>query len=94
MSIERPGQRSLLQSTIVPVNDGTANQPRDNCEPAQAVYVSRIGNLARARYQLPIAKPGVTFAAYREWFFAMSPARATTSTRARASLAREDGLSP
>ena len=68
MSIGRPGQRSLLQSTIVPVNDGTANQPRDNCEPAQAVYVSRIGNLARARYQLPIAKPGVTFAAYREWY--------------------------
>ena len=66
-----------------------------------------MGDLARAKHGLPVSKPGITFAAYRDWYLATVSATKKNQTRERsmlrqlgayfdardlASLTKEDGL--
>jgi integrase len=107
MHIERPGQRALQQSTLIPVDGGTVLQTKDNRKLAQAIYAARMGDLARARHDLPQDKPVITFAKYREWYAREVTAPKKGHVRERsmlrqlgrffddrdlASLTKEDGL--
>lgn len=68
LNLERPGQRPIRVSTYIPVDAPTPKQAKENRVLAEALYAARMGDLARARHQLPIEKPRTTFKAYREWY--------------------------
>lgn len=66
--LERPGQRSIRESSGIPLAGGTPGQARQNRELAEQAYAARMGDLARQRYQLPTERPRITFAQYRAWY--------------------------
>jgi integrase len=68
LALERPGQRPIREATRIPVDGGNPQQTKLNRELAQAAYSARMGDLARARYQIQIDRPISTFAAYRVWY--------------------------
>lgn len=68
VTLERPGQRPIRESTHIPVRGATPAQTKKNRRLAEAAYASRMGDLARARYQLPIERPRIGFADYRAWY--------------------------
>lgn len=68
MSVERPGQRPIQRSTKVLIHGGTVEQTKDNRALAQQVYATTLGDLARARHQLPIERPVIAFREYRAWY--------------------------
>lgn len=68
LNLERPGQRVIRESTKIPVHAPTPKQHQENRRLAEAIYAARMGDLARARHQLPVDKPRITFKAYRAWY--------------------------
>lgn len=85
LTLERPGQPPLRESTKIPVHGGTVEQTKDNRALAQQAYAARLGDLARARHHLPIDRPTITFAKFRAWY------EAHVSTQKR-NLARERSM--
>lgn len=68
VNLERPGQRPIRESTKVPIKGATPAQAKENRRLADAVYAARMGDLARARHQLPTDKARATFRTYRAWY--------------------------
>ena len=65
MHLEPTGKR---ESTGIPIDGGTVAQTKANAELAQAVYAARMGDLAREKYDLPIARETISFAAFATWY--------------------------
>jgi len=69
LCLERPGQRPIRERTEIPIDGGTPDQTKANTQLAQQAYAARMGDLARARYQLPTDRPLTTFGKYRVWYY-------------------------
>jgi hypothetical protein len=66
--LERPGQKGIRESTGIPVNGGTPPQSKVNRQLAEQAYSVRMADLARHRYQLPVAKDEISFGAFADWY--------------------------
>lgn len=86
MVIERPGQPPLRQSTKVLVDGGTVEATKDNRALAQQVYATTMGDLARARHQIPVTRAAITFAEFRAWYETHFSAKKGGYTRERSML--------
>lgn len=69
LALERPGLRPIREATHIPLEGGNPSQTKQNRELAQAAYSARMGDLARARYQLPTDRPVTGFAQHRVWYY-------------------------
>lgn len=69
LALERPKQRPIREATRIPVDGGTTSQTKLNQQLAQEAYAARMGDLARARYQLPTDRPLISFADFRTWYY-------------------------
>lgn len=56
------------EKTRIPVDGGTPELTKRNKDLAQKAYAARMGDLAREQYDLPTARPLVTFSAYADWY--------------------------
>ena len=63
-----PGGCRTFESTRIPIDGGTPAQTKRHKQLAQQAYATRMADLARERYQLPTARPRITFASYRAWY--------------------------
>jgi integrase len=86
LALERPGQRPIREATRIPIDGGTPSQTKQNRELAQAAYAARMGDLARARYQIQTERPIVSFAAYRVWYYDHYSTSKRNATRERSML--------
>lgn len=86
LCLERPGQRPIREATRIPADGGTPGQTRQNHELAQAAYSVRMGDLARRRYDLPTARPIISFAKFREWYAEQFSAHKRGLSRERSML--------
>lgn len=68
LNLERPGLPPLREATRIPVAAATPDQAKQSKLMAEAAYVTRMAELARARHGLAIERPSVTFRAYRLWY--------------------------
>lgn len=68
MNLERPGQRPLRQSTGVLVDAPTPGQRRDQRALAEQKYAVRMGELAKAGYQMPLERPVIGFTEFATWY--------------------------
>jgi integrase len=66
--LERPGRPALREKTRIPVHAPTALQRKTQRAQAEDAYRARMGELARAGYDLPTALPARTFAALADWY--------------------------
>lgn len=88
IALERPGQRPIRESTKIPVAGATPEQTKENRQLAQAVYAAKMGDLARARHQLPGAQTSArTFATFATWYTAQFLVRHGGAAREREMLA-------
>jgi integrase len=88
--LERPHQRGLRENTRIPVDAGTPERRRENRRLAENVYSVRMADLARDRYDLPVERPRINFAAYRAWYLAHVSAHKRSDAR-EASVLRQLG---
>lgn len=68
--LERPDQRPLRESSLIPLDAGSPAQIKENRRQAQALYAARMVALARRRNDLPVDRPSRTFAEHRAWYLA------------------------
>lgn len=66
--LERPDGRGLKERTKITVAAPTAAERKRQRELAEDAYRVRMGQLARGTYELPGARPAITFAAYADWY--------------------------
>lgn len=86
LCLERPGQRPIREKTAIPVAGGNPSQTKQNRELAQAAYAVRMGDMARARYNIPTERPIATFAAYRVWYYDNFSTQKRNAARERSML--------
>ncbi len=86
LCLERRGQRPIREATKIPVAGGNDSQKKQNRELAQAAYSVRMGDLARAKYNLPTERPISTFAAYRVWYYDNISTQKRNTARERSML--------
>lgn len=80
MLLERPHQRPIRASTLIPKDGGSPEQNKELRRQAQAIYAVRMTDLARGRFKLPTALTRRTFAEQRVWYAAhVSPTKRGTA---------------
>jgi integrase len=68
MALERPSHRAIRKCTGVLVAGVTPEHAKEQKQLAAQIYATALGDLARRRFKLPIDRPTITFAAYRQWY--------------------------
>jgi integrase len=68
LNLERPGQRPQRISTKIHVDAPTPAKRKENRLLAEAAYHAQMGDLARDRFDLPIAAPTRTFGLHALWY--------------------------
>lgn len=68
LTLERPGQRPIRESTYIRVSGPTPEIMRDNKLFAEALYHAKMGDLARHSHQIAVEKPDVSFPAHARWY--------------------------
>lgn len=73
ITVGRPGQRPLVENTKIPKKGATPQQTKQLRRDADEAYAARAADLARARYELPPARPepvaeGITFGKWADWY--------------------------
>ncbi len=68
MTLSRLHARPLAESTKIPVAGGTAAQTTRNRQLAEAAYAARMGDLARARFDLPGGGETIAFTEWADWY--------------------------
>lgn len=86
LNLERPGQRAIRQSTKIPVDGPDAETREKNRALARALYAARMGDLVRARHQLPVDRPKISFLKYRAWYLEHFSAHKRNEIRERSML--------
>jgi integrase len=68
LNLERPGQRPIRESTMIPVAAPTPELLKEHRRLADALYAVKMADLVRGRHNLHVDKPKTTFKAYRAWY--------------------------
>lgn len=68
--LERAGTRGLKERTRIRHDAPTAAERKRARELAEDAYRVRMSELARGTYELPGARPSITFAAFADWYAA------------------------
>lgn len=90
VNLERPGQRPIRLSTKILIAGATPAQEKENRALAEAAYNSMMGDLAKARFELPIEKARAirTFDQHAPWYEINHTAHHRGARRERQIIAR------